>query len=549
MGEFDYVIVGGGSAGCVLAARLSEDPNVRVLLVEAGGSGWGWRISMPAALAYPMQNPAWNWNYRTEPQRHMDNRSIHWPRGRIVGGSSSINGMVYVRGHALDYERWVDQGARGWGWADVLPYFKKAENFAEGGDTYRGDDGPLHSRRADAANPLCKAWLAAGGEAGYAESQDLNGFRQEGVGRLDMTVHGGRRWSADRAYLAPARKRPNLKVLKKSLVLNIAFEGIRAIGIRVARGRTVSFVRASREVIVCGGAINSPQLLQLSGVGPARLLSQLRIPVIADRADVGSNLQDHLCVYIQHKCLTNDSLAEALKPLRKAGIGLRWLTTRSGLGASNHFEVGGFIRTNAGVQHPDLQYHFMPIAIGYEDRSETLAPSYQVDADIMRPESRGNVLIRSSDPTAHPTIDPNYLEAEADRIFFRDAVCLTREIFAQPAFREFRGAEILPGADLKSDAQIDGYVRTTAESAYHPSCTCRMGTDNDAVVDPACKVVGVEGLRVVDASVMPSVVSGNLNAPTIMIAEKAADIIKGKASESPQNAPYFVSPAWAKTQR
>jgi choline dehydrogenase len=544
-----FIIIGAGTAGCALANRLSEDRVNEVMLIETGKRARGWKIDMPAALAYPIQDKQLNWGYHTDPQPHLNGRSIHWPRGRGLGGSSLINGMVYVRGHPLDYERWEAEGAAGWGWRNVLPYFRKCQAHVAGADAYRGAHGPLAVAAPPLANPLYRAWIEAGRQAGYAVSQDLNGFRQDAFGPLDLTAKNGERWSADKAYLREAESRPNLRVITDALVHRIIVRGSRAAGVSFSVNGEMRSIDVEGEVILCAGAINSPQLLQLSGIGDPAHLRSLDVEVEHELPGVGRNLQDHLCVYVQHACLTRDSLAEVLKQPRKTLAGLRWLLLRKGIGASNQFEAGAFIRSAAGIEHPDVQYHFMPLAVGYEHLGSALAPSFQVDADALRPSSRGSVMIRSKDSCEAPAIDPNYLAEESDRTSLRNAVKLAREIFAQAAFDRYRGKEIAPGDAVSADHQIDSYIRDTAESAYHPSCTCRMGTDAEAVVDPDCRVRGLEGLRVVDASVMPSIVSGNLNAPTFMIAERAADIILGHKPLPPESPPFFVSASWQHQQR
>ena len=533
-GEADYLIVGAGSAGCVLAHRLSADPDTEVRMLEAGPPDRSVIIHMPAAFAYPLQSERFNWAFRTEPEPHMDGRRMDCPRGRVIGGSSSINGMVYVRGHARDYDRWAAEGAAGWSYAEVLPYFRRSERRRSGGDDYRGGDGPLRVTTGAAVNPLARAFLAAGIEAGYAATADMNGYRQEGFGRMDMTVHRGRRWSAAMAYLRPARRRPNLRVVAGARALRILFEGRRAVGVAYRRrGGAVHEVRARREVILSAGAIGSPQLLMQSGVGPAGALRELGIDTVADLPGVGANLQDHLEIYVQHACTRPVSLHGATTPLGRLRVGLEWLLLRRGPGATNHFEAGAFIRSHAGAPHPDLQYHFLPLAISYDGRNAQDGHGFQAHVGPMRPTSRGAVRLRSADPLAAPAIRFNYMATEQDRREMRAAVRLTREIFAQAAFDPYRGAELQPGAGVASDAEIDAFVRAKAESAYHPSCTCRMGTDEAAVVDSAGRVHGTEALRVVDASIMPSIVSGNLNAATIMLAEKLADAVLGKAPLPP----------------
>ena len=535
----------------MLADRLTEDGRHRVLVLEAGGSDRSIFIQMPSALSIPMNMPRFNWFYHTEPEPHLGGRRLHTPRGKVIGGSSSINGLVYVRGNALDFEDWEAAGARGWGFRNVLPYFRRAEKRAAGEDLYRGSGGKLRTSRGTLTNPLYAAWLEAGRQAGYPLTADMNGFQQEGFGAMDMTVGEGRRCSAARAYLKPALRRRNLSVQEHTSATRILFEGRRAVGVQYSRGGAEHIARASREVILSAGPINSPQLLKLSGVGPAAELGALGIPVVHDLPGVGENLQDHLEFYFQVACREPITLYKYQTALGRAMIGARWLLTHDGLGATNHFETGGFIRSRAGVRFPDIQFHFLPMAVSYDGSALAREHGFQAHVGPMRSRSRGWVRLASANAADKPKICFNYMSQPEDWTEMRACVRLTREVFAQKAFDRFRGREIQPGAQVQTDEQIDAFVREHVESAYHPSCTCKMGADDDplAVVDSQLAVRGLGALRVVDSSIMPNITTGNLNAPTIMLAEKAADHILDRPLMSPSDAPYYVAPDWERRQR
>jgi choline dehydrogenase len=551
---YDYVIIGAGSAGCVLSYRLGAKPENRILVLEAGGQDhfYNWKIHMPAAFAYPLADDKLNWAYHSEPDPFMDSRRMYCPRGRVIGGSSSINGMVYIRGHARDYDRWAQLGLAGWSYSDVLPYFRRAENRDLGPDDYHGGEGPLHVSRGHTPQPLFKAWVEAGRQAGYPMTSDLNGYQQEGLGPMDMTTWRGRRWSAAKAYLRPAMKRGNVAVEPRALTLRVLFEGRRAVGVEYVQGGRVKQARARREVIVSAGSINSPQVLMLSGVGAADDLRKHRIPVVHDLPGVGQNLQDHLETYVQHACLQPITLYPVMKnPLRQLLVGMQWTFLGSGPGATNHFEAGGFIRSRAGVEHPDLQYHFLPIAASYDGSQAAQGHGFQAHVGPMRPTSRGHVKLKSTDPRQPPAILFNYMQTEGDRQEMRAAIRLTREIFAQKAFDPYRGPELSPGPAVTTDAEIDAHIRKMGESAYHPSCSCKMGLPSDpfAVVDGEARVHGLESLRIVDASIMPNVVSGNLNAPTIMMAEKLSDAILGVQPLPRSEAKVYIAPNYETSQR
>jgi len=551
--QFDYVIVGAGSAGCVLAARLSENPSVNVALIEAGGSDKSILIQMPTALSIPMNMDKYNWGFESQPEPYLDDRRMDCPRGKVLGGSSSINGMVFVRGHACDINAWESAGAAGWNYKSCLPYYKKMETWIGDAGDYRGDDGPLAVCTGNdmKLNPLYKSFIRAGAQAGYPSTEDYNGYQQEGFGQMHMSVKGGVRWSTANAYLKPARHRKNLTIIPNTLVDQLIFDGSRAIGVRyVSAGRQMKAF-ANTEVILSAGSIGSPTILQRSGIGPAHVLNDAGVDVRVDSRGVGENLQDHLEVYFQYRCKQPVTLNRKLGLISKGQIGMQWLISKSGLGATNHFESCAFIRSRVGLQAPNVQYHFLPGAMRYDGRAAFDGDGYQVHVGPNKPESRGNIAISSIDPRAKPFIQFNYLQQSQDVKDWRDTIRLTREILGQPAMDEFRGDEIQPGCDIESDEAIDRWVRRHVESAYHPSCTVKMGGEGDsmAVLDEQCRVRGVSNLRVVDSSIFPSITNGNLNAPTIMVAERAADIIKGSVLPAEHNARTWIAEDWDSKQR
>lgn len=542
--KFDYIIVGAGSAGCVLANRLSEDPSNRVLLLETGGSDKSIFIQMPTALSIPMNTKKYAWQFETQPEPFLDNRRMHCPRGKVLGGSSSINGMVYVRGHAKDFDEWQEHGANEWDYAHCLPYFQRAETWAFGGDDYRGNQGPLGVNNGnEMKNPLYKAFVDAGVQAGYLATDDYNGAQQEGFGAMHMTIKDGVRASTANAYLRPAMSRPNLTVITHALVHHVLLEGKTATGVKYERNGKIIDVHAAKEVILSAGSVGSPHILQLSGIGEKQTLENANIALKHELPGVGQNLQDHLEFYFQFKCKQPISLNGKLDLWNKFLIGSRWFFTKTGLGATNHFESCGFIRSNEKSPWPDLQYHFLPAAMRYDGKEAFAGHGFQVHIGHNKPKSRGAVTVVSSDPKAHPRIQFNYLEDEADREGFRSCVRLTREIIGQEAFDEFRGEEIQPGTDIQTDEEIDAFVRQFVESAYHPSCSCKMGEDEMAVVDSETRVRGLQGLRVVDSSIFPTIPNGNLNAPTIMVAERASDMILNRELLAPSSAPVVMASA------
>ncbi|TGT69023.1 choline dehydrogenase [bacterium M00.F.Ca.ET.159.01.1.1] len=548
--EADFVIIGSGSAGSAMAYRLSEDGKHSVIVIEFGGTDMGPLIQMPSALSIPLNMSLYDWGFASEPEPHLGGRVLATPRGKVIGGSSSINGMVYVRGHAHDFDHWAEQGAAGWGFADVLPYFKRMEDSDGGEDGWRGHGGPLHVQRGTRKNPLYSAFMEAGRQAGFELTDDYNGSKQEGFGPMEQTILGGRRWSAANAYLKPALRRKNVNLLK-GFARRVVIENQRAVGVEIEANKKIQVVEARREVIVAASSINSPKILMLSGIGPGAHLQENGIPVVADRPGVGANLQDHLELYIQQEATKPITLNSVLNPFSKAMIGAQWLFFKTGLGATNHFEAAAFVRSAAGVDYPDIQYHFIPAAVRYDGKAAAKSHGFQAHVGPMRSKSRGSVTLRSPDARAKPVIRFNYMSHPDDWSEFRHCIRLTREIFGQKAFGGFRGKEISPGSHVQTDDELDAFIRDHAESAYHPCGTCRMGRADDltAVVDPECRVIGVEGLRVADSSIFPRVTNGNLNAPSIMTGEKASDHILGRTPLAPSNQEPWINPRWQVADR
>lgn len=529
MEHFDYIIVGAGSAGCVLANRLSADPTKKVLLLEAGSKDTDMMIHMPAGVGKLISTDKVNWYYNTEEQEHMNNRSLFWPRGKVLGGSSSINGMIYIRGHGRDYDMWRQMGLSGWGFKDVLPYFRRAEGNENGNDDFHGGDGPLGVTNHQNTNVLFDAFIEAGKQAGHPYTQDFNGAQQEGVGNYQLTIKNGQRCSAAKGYLVPALKRPNLEVITEAMTSRILFKDKRAIGVEYIQQQKIKQVYADVEVLLCGGAVNSPQTLMLSGIGDGEYLKKFGIDVVSDLPGVGQNMQDHLDVMIHTECLQPITLHSQMNPLRALKTGLQYILTKKGLGTSNGLEAGAFLKTRPELEMPDIQIHFLAAIMKDHARGESGGHGFTTHVCQLRPESKGFIGLHSTDPFQHALIQPNYLESQTDRDVMREGLRIGREILEQPAMAAYTGKEQAPGSHIQSDDDIDAWIRDNAETIYHPVGTAKMGNDSKAVVDERCRVRGVEGLRVVDASVMPTLIGGNTNAPTIMIAEKISDDILGKA--------------------
>ena len=548
--EFDHIIVGSGSAGSVMAYRLAEAGR-SVLVLEFGGTDRGPLIQMPSALSIPMNMNRYNWGFETEPEPHLNDRRLATPRGKVVGGSSSINGMVYVRGHAHDFDTWEAMGAKGWAYKNVLPYFKRMESSHGGEEGWRGGDGPMHVKRGDKLNPLYQAFIDAGREAGYPVTQDYNGQQQEGFGAMEMTVHNGFRWSAANAYLRPARRTKRVKLVTHAFAQRIILEGKKAVGVEYRKGDKIIEARARHDVIIAASSINSPKLLQFSGIGPAQVLKAAGIPLVHDLQGVGENLHDHLEVYFQVKCKLPITLNGKLDYLSKGMIGAEWVLLKTGLGSTNHFESCGFIRSDKGIAYPDIQYHFLPAAVRYDGKIAFKGHGFQVHVGPMRTKSRGHVRVTSSAPEVSPQILFNYMSHPDDWKEFRACIRLTREIIGQKALEPYRAEEIQPGTSVQSDAEIDAFIREHCESAYHPTGTCKMGAKHDpmAVVDNECRVIGIENLRVADSSIMPQITNGNLNAPTLMIGEKTSDHILGRDPLPASNAEPWVNSRWQTSQR
>ncbi|BBD36836.1 choline dehydrogenase [Aminobacter sp. NyZ550] len=548
--EADYVIVGSGSAGSAMAYRLSEDGKHSVIVIEYGGTDFGPLIQMPSALSIPLNMSRYDWGFASEPEPHLGGRVLATPRGKVLGGSSSINGMVYVRGHAHDFDHWAEQGATGWGYADVLPYFKRMEHSNGGEEGWRGTSGPLNVQRGPRKNPLYQAFVEAGRQAGFELTEDYNGAKQEGFGAMEQTIHGGRRWSVANAYLRPALKRGNVRIVN-GFARRVVIENQRATGVEIETRRKIQVVKARREVIVAASSINSPKLLMLSGIGPAEHLKKHGIAVVADRRGVGQNLQDHMELYIQQEATQPITLHSVFNPFSKALIGAEWLLFKTGLGATNHFEAAAFVRSKSGVDYPDIQFHFLPAAVRYDGKAAAKSHGFQAHVGPMRSKSRGAITLRSNDPWDKPEIRFNYMSHPDDWEDFRHCIRLTREIFGQAAFDPFRGKEISPGSHVQSDEQLDAFIREHSESAYHPCGTCRMGRADDptSVVDPECRVIGVDSLRVADSSIFPRVTNGNLNSPSIMTGEKASDHILGRTPLAPSNQEPWINPRWQVSDR